>query len=317
MSAAVSSVPRLTFFANDGTPLNGGLVYTYAAGTLTPKTFYSDEAKTVPVSNPIVLNAAGRPQASAIDTTEVNLYFTGSAKFVVKNSLGSTLYTADNIEEVAVAATNTALAFPVTVTGGTSGGVPYFSSTTVLAASGLLTASDVVLGGGAGNPPVSQGTKAANTVMAGPVSGSAAIVTARALDPLDIGSNFYGYVTTQFNATTNVTYADVPALSFTLVAGKTYTFRAVLICAIDASGGMKIQTAGTATATTFAATTSTISSAGGQLITQTGVTGAACKVTIDGYIVVNGGGVLKLQAAQAVSSGTTSILVGSFLAFNV
>lgn len=42
MSAAVSSVPRLTFFDNSGKPLNGGSVYTYAAGTLTPKTFYSD-----------------------------------------------------------------------------------------------------------------------------------------------------------------------------------------------------------------------------------------------------------------------------------
>lgn len=103
MAAAVSSVPRLTFLNNTGAPLNGGNVYTYAAGTLTPKTFYSDEAKTVPVSNPIVINAAGRPQASAVDTTEVNLYYTGSAKFVVKDANGLTLYTADNIEEVAVA----------------------------------------------------------------------------------------------------------------------------------------------------------------------------------------------------------------------
>lgn len=110
-AAAVSSVPRLTFFANDGTPLNGGNVYTYAAGTLTPKTFYSDEAKSVPVSNPIVINAAGRPQASAIDTTEVNLYFSGSAKFIVKDSNGATLYTSDNVEEVAVASGGTGNTF--------------------------------------------------------------------------------------------------------------------------------------------------------------------------------------------------------------
>ena len=47
---------------------------------------------------------------------------------------------------------------PVTVGGtglasGTSGGVPYFSSTTTIASSGLLTANGVVLGGGAGAAP--------------------------------------------------------------------------------------------------------------------------------------------------------------------
>ncbi len=151
MAAAVSSVPRLTFFANDGTPLNGGLVYTYLAGTLTPKTFYSDESKTVPVSNPIVINSAGRPQASAVDTTEVNLYYSGSAKFVVKDSSGSTLYTADNVEEVAVAGST--IAFPVTVTGGVSGAIPYFSGTTTLSVSALLSTNSLALGGGAGQPP--------------------------------------------------------------------------------------------------------------------------------------------------------------------
>lgn len=127
MAAAVSSVPRLTFFDNVGAPLNGGLVSTYAAGTLTPKTFYSDESKTVPISNPIVLNAAGRPVASATDSTEVNLYFTGSAKFVVKTSAGATLYTSDNIEEVAVAsgASGTVLVSPTI-------------NTSILSASALL-----------------------------------------------------------------------------------------------------------------------------------------------------------------------------------
>lgn len=151
MAAAVSSVPRLTFFANDGTPLNGGLVYTYLAGTLTPKTFYSDDAKTVPVSNPIVINAAGRPQASASDTTEVNLYYTGSAKFIVKTSLGATLYTSDNVPEVAIVGGS--ITIPFTVVGMTSGGVLYGASTTSVASSALLAANAITLGGGAGLPP--------------------------------------------------------------------------------------------------------------------------------------------------------------------
>ncbi len=151
MAAAVSSVPRLTFFANDGTPLNGGLVYTYLAGTLTPKTFYSDDAKTVPVSNPIVINAAGRPQASASDTTEVNLYYTGSAKFIVKTSLGATLYTSDNVPEVAIVGGS--ITIPFAVVGMTSGGILYGASTTSVASSALLAANALTLGGGAATAP--------------------------------------------------------------------------------------------------------------------------------------------------------------------
>jgi hypothetical protein len=186
MAAAVSSVPRLTFFANDGSPLTGGNVYTYAAGTLTPKTFYSDEAQTVPVSNPIVLNAAGRPQASATDATEVNLYYTGSAKFVVNDSGGSTLYTSDNVEEIAVA--GGAIAFPVTVTGGTSGAIPYFASTASLAVSALLTAHAPIIGGGAGTAPKTVAAMTTGQLLYGvtgadPAPGKPAVVTVTPSNP--------------------------------------------------------------------------------------------------------------------------------------
>lgn len=88
-----------TIFTNAGVPLAGGLIYTYAAGTTTPLATYSDENVSVPISNPIVLNASGRPQASATDPTEVNIYLSaGSYKFVVKTSAGVTLKTADHVE---------------------------------------------------------------------------------------------------------------------------------------------------------------------------------------------------------------------------
>ncbi len=48
------------FFANDGTPLAGGQVYTYIVGTTTPKTTWQDMAATVENGNPIVLDSAGR-----------------------------------------------------------------------------------------------------------------------------------------------------------------------------------------------------------------------------------------------------------------
>jgi hypothetical protein len=49
--------------------------------------------------------------------------------------------------------TTLATAFPVTVTGGVSGGIPYFSSTTNEAASAILNTNVLMKGGGAGNPP--------------------------------------------------------------------------------------------------------------------------------------------------------------------
>lgn len=56
---------------------------------------------------------------------------------------------------ISVANPTTAPAFTVA---GTSGGIPYFSSASTWASSALLTATYAVLGGGAGNPPVSSTT---------------------------------------------------------------------------------------------------------------------------------------------------------------
>ncbi len=178
MAAAVSPTPRQTFFTNAGVPLNGGLVYTYTAGTLTPQTTYSDTGLSVPISNPIVLNTAGRPQASAIDPTEVNIYYSGTLKFVVKDSGGTTEYTSDNVP--AVQASTPPLAFPVTVTGGVSGAVPYFDSTTDLAVSLLLTAHAPMIGGGAGAAPktvaaMTNGQLLYGVTGADPVPGQAAL----------------------------------------------------------------------------------------------------------------------------------------------
>lgn len=46
-------------FLSAGNPAAGAKFYTYAAGTLTPKAAYADEAGTVPLSNPVTANAYG------------------------------------------------------------------------------------------------------------------------------------------------------------------------------------------------------------------------------------------------------------------
>jgi hypothetical protein len=79
------------FFDNTGLPLNGGLIYTYQAGSTTPLATYTDINGTIANSNPIVLDSSGRPP------NEVWLTYGFNYKFVVKTSAGVTLGTYDNI----------------------------------------------------------------------------------------------------------------------------------------------------------------------------------------------------------------------------
>lgn len=81
-------------FDNNGVPLSGGLIYTYAAGTSTPATTYTSSSGSIAHSNPIVLDAYGRvPQ---------EIWGTAGAvyKFVLKDSSGSIIGTYDNIANV-------------------------------------------------------------------------------------------------------------------------------------------------------------------------------------------------------------------------
>lgn len=105
MALTICPYPHLQFFSNAGAVLSGGFLYTYAAGTTDELETYSDEDGTVENANPILLNSAGRPWNS---TAEINVYLLPrSYKFVLKNSAGTTIWTADHIP--AVPAPETAL----------------------------------------------------------------------------------------------------------------------------------------------------------------------------------------------------------------
>jgi len=81
------------FFDNSGSPLTGGLVYTYAAGTTTPQATYTTSAGSTAHANPIVLDSAGRvPSGGEIWLTAGVAY-----KFVTKTSAAVTIGTYDNI----------------------------------------------------------------------------------------------------------------------------------------------------------------------------------------------------------------------------
>jgi hypothetical protein len=79
------------FFNNNGEPLNGGLVYTYQAGSSTPLASYTDINGTTANANPIVLDSSGR------FTSQVWLTYGFNYKFVVQTSTGTTIGTYDNI----------------------------------------------------------------------------------------------------------------------------------------------------------------------------------------------------------------------------
>ena len=76
------------FFDSSGVPLSGGKVFTYAAGTTTLKTTYTDATGITPNTNPIILNSRGEAQIWMSDS----LY-----KIVLTDSVGSVIYTQDNI----------------------------------------------------------------------------------------------------------------------------------------------------------------------------------------------------------------------------
>lgn len=87
MTVVLATPPFLAFYDNDGNPLSGGLVYTYAAGTTTPKATFTDSTGATPMSNPIVLDSSGR----------ATWWISGAYKYVVKDSLGNTIKTTDNV----------------------------------------------------------------------------------------------------------------------------------------------------------------------------------------------------------------------------
>jgi hypothetical protein len=84
------------FFDNNGNPLSGGKLYTYAAGTTTPQATYTSSAGATFHANPIILDAGGRvPDGGEIWLADSQIY-----KFVLKTSADVLLATWDNITGV-------------------------------------------------------------------------------------------------------------------------------------------------------------------------------------------------------------------------
>lgn len=93
MASVIPTLPN-QYFDDNGNPLSGGKVYTFEAGTTTPKTTWSDAGESVANSNPIILDAAGRAK----------IYWRGSYDIEVRNSANVLITTMEDVADGSAAA---------------------------------------------------------------------------------------------------------------------------------------------------------------------------------------------------------------------
>jgi hypothetical protein len=86
------------FFTNSGVILSGGKLYTYAAGTTTPKTSYTSSSGNTAHTNPIILDSAGRVPGGEI------WILSPPYKFALYTSTDVLIATYDNISGFGAAA---------------------------------------------------------------------------------------------------------------------------------------------------------------------------------------------------------------------
>jgi microcystin-dependent protein len=109
------------FFDNSGNILSGGLIYQYQAGSSTPLATYTTVNGTIPNSNPIILNSAGRCD------NEIWMQTGYSYKFILQTSTGVTLQTLDNLYPILQSASGTAATVPtglIAIWSGATGSIP-------------------------------------------------------------------------------------------------------------------------------------------------------------------------------------------------
>ena len=79
--------PKPQFFDNNGAPLAGGKACFYSPGTTTPKTVYSSSDGSTPLSNPVILDSAGR----------ASIWLSGYYDMVLEDALGNQIYSESNV----------------------------------------------------------------------------------------------------------------------------------------------------------------------------------------------------------------------------
>lgn len=85
----VMPTPKQQWFDNNGRVVSGAKLYSYAAGTTTPISTYSDSSLSTPNANPVVADSAGRMTVYMVPDT--------AYKFTLTTSADVPIWTQDNV----------------------------------------------------------------------------------------------------------------------------------------------------------------------------------------------------------------------------
>jgi len=190
MTAVLTPAPKAQFFTNNGEPLVGGKLYSYAAGTTTPLATYTTYAGNVANTNPVILDSRG----------EANVWLTSGVlyKLALYDADNALIWTVDNVSSRddgiftgPVAGTTATFSGALTAASGTFSGALTAASGTF---SGALTAAS--------------GTFSGNVQMASANGGALAGLRNRVTN-----GNFY---VDQRNAGASQTITAAAALAYTV-----------------------------------------------------------------------------------------------------
>lgn len=93
MTTTLTPSPKQQFFDANGNPLVGGKLYSYAAGTTTPLSTYTDSTGSTANTNPVILDSRG----------EANVWLaSASYKLALYTSTNVLVWTVDNIDAISV-----------------------------------------------------------------------------------------------------------------------------------------------------------------------------------------------------------------------
>lgn len=85
--ASLFTAARFRALDADGNPLSGGKVYTYEAGTTTPKSSFTNSAALTPNANPVILDSEGY----------ANIWLDGTYRIDIYSSADTLISTTDNV----------------------------------------------------------------------------------------------------------------------------------------------------------------------------------------------------------------------------
>jgi hypothetical protein len=119
---------------------------------------------------------------------------------------------------------------------------------------------------------------------------------------------------------TNTTFTDIPGFVWKCTAGTTIHFRAVFYTTLDATGSGNFNVSSGATLTSIIFTglserATAINMARMTSATAYGANASSLQVVLEGTFSPSSTGDFKLQFAQTSASGTSSLLVGSYVIF--